>query len=181
MTFQQVLKRVAPLSVPLLILCSPSVAQRDAPHFDVFGGYSYSGFTQQFASNVGFNGWNATFKYRPEPLFAAVADFGGSYATANGFSRTTYTYLFGPEVTLPGSRVSPFAHALFGGGHMTSSLPSRSVFAFALGGGVDVRLKPRLAWRSQIDYLYGQYHVSDNQSPYPDSRYRFSTGLAFHF
>jgi hypothetical protein len=34
-----------------------------------------------------------------------------------------------------------------------------------------------LEWRAQIDHI----HVNDNQVPYPDSRYRISTGIVFRF
>jgi len=84
-----------------------------------------------------------------------------------------YTFLFGPNIALRGERFTPFAHALFGAAHTSESvsldgvsfpvlpppLPSISVglsdtsFAFALGGGVDVGLSRRFAWRIGGDFL----------------------------
>jgi opacity protein-like surface antigen len=72
------------------------------------------------------------------------------------------TLLFGPRVTLHRGKVEPFVHALFGGARASaeSSILGLSqedvgyAFAFALGGGVDVKVHNNFAIRlGQIDYL----------------------------
>jgi len=75
----------------------------------------------------------------------------------------TFTYLFGPRVSLRRSRFVPYAQALFGGARLSTSFvdPTTGIastaqngFAAAFGGGVDVRLgdrvtvKPRFKWNT---------------------------------
>lgn len=38
-----------------------------------------------------------------------------------------------------------------------------------------------LEWGAQIDPIHANFHTNDNQVPYPDSRYRVSTGIVFRF
>jgi opacity protein-like surface antigen len=72
------------------------------------------------------------------------------------------TLLFGPRVTLHRGKVEPFAHALFGVAYATAEASVQGVsddvegvaFAYALGGGVDIKVHKNLAIRvAQLDYL----------------------------
>lgn len=72
------------------------------------------------------------------------------------------TLLFGPRVTLHRGKVEPFVHGLFGGARASAEASVLSAsgeevgyaFAYALGGGVDVKVHKNLAIRlGQIDYL----------------------------
>jgi hypothetical protein len=105
-----------------------------------------------------------------------VADLDGHYGSSNGIGTSTNTYLFGPQISLP-SRVSPFAHLLLGGAHISEAGFGRSSFSMALGGGVDVSLfHDQFYWRViQTDYLMTQFgsHAQNN--------FRASTGIVFRF
>jgi len=73
-----------------------------------------------------------------------------------GVSLNTYTYLFGPRLTLRNpSKINPFAQALLGGSRITvgSGGGSTNQFAYSVGGGVDICVLPRLAFRPQVDYI----------------------------
>jgi hypothetical protein len=143
------------------------------------------------------NGWEASATYRFLPFLGLAADFSGHYGPSfNSFSSNAHqhTYLFGPEVSLP-SRVSPFAHVLFGVTHQSinaspppnfipvSPVPynaiaatSDSGFAAAFGGGIDLRLVPHLWIRPiQLDYLVTRLHGGTQNQP------RVSAGVVFHF
>jgi hypothetical protein len=58
-------------------------------------------------------------------------------------------------------RIEPWAHVLFGGAHFrfsqtggpTASLTKLNNFALVGGGGADIKLGTRLAWRVQADFL----------------------------
>jgi hypothetical protein len=181
----------------------------------VFGGYSYLRppvtvtesncpspnmcpvipvFLLQVTNRQNLNGWEFTGTYRFLPFLGLAADVSGHYGpsvgNSNGTSRThQYTYLFGPEVSLP-SRVSPFAHVLFGGTHQSISASSfagsnivnsvlattDSGFATAIGAGIDLKLVPHVWIRPiQIDYLVTRLHSgTQNQA-------RVSAGVVVHF
>jgi opacity protein-like surface antigen len=72
------------------------------------------------------------------------------------------TLLFGPRVTLHRGKVEPFVHGLFGAARATAEAPDLGVsagnaayaFAYALGGGFDVKVHNNFAIRlGQVDYL----------------------------
>lgn len=96
----------------------------------------------------------------------------------------THTFLAGPQFSWRRERFTLFAHELFGAGHTgidtdrTNFLvpgSSSNAFALAAGGGIDINLNSRLAWRVQPDYLRTTFfHSSQNNL-------RVSTGLVFKF
>ncbi len=74
-------------------------------------------------------------------------------------------------------RLEPWGHVVVGGVHMQPQTAgnSRSSFAFALGGGVDWRWKPQVAWRVQADWVRSQlYQGSQNN-------FQIATGIVFDF
>ena len=148
----------------LLVLVSlPARAQDKA---EIFGGYSYVR-----SSGVNLNGWNASGQYKFTDWLGGVGDFGGYY----GSGSSTYTYLFGPQVSMP-SRVSPFGHLLVGGAHFSAGPVGFSSFSLAVGGGVDVGITDRFSWRAaQADYLLTQFGGGSQNN------FRFSTGIVFRF
>jgi hypothetical protein len=127
------------------------------------------------------NGWELSGAFNFRHWLGAVADFGGNYGTVQGASTHFNTYLFGPQVRLPGP-VSPFAHVLIGGAHESigsngSVIPaSASAFAAAVGAGIDVSVAPFLSLRAiQLDYLVTRFGSSTQSQP------RASIGLVLHF
>jgi hypothetical protein len=143
------------------------------------------------------NGWELSATYRFLPFLGLTADVSGHYGSAvNSFSSNAheYTYLLGPEVSLP-SRVSPFAHVLFGGTHQSISgvtpnpgpvipiptynaiIPASNLgFATAIGAGFDLKVIPHVWIRPiQIDYLITRL-VGNTQN-----QVRASAGVVLHF
>ncbi len=207
----------AVLALVLLALAPAALFAQDK--FVVFGGYSYLrppvSVEQTFVctgpvcplqpgvvvppsiltNRQNLNGWELSATYRFLPFLGLAADFSGHYGSAiSGFSSRTHqqTYLFGPQVSLP-SRVSPFAHVLFGATHQSVSASlgpivpveggqlailstSGSAFAAALGAGIDLKLLPHIWIRPiQIDYLVTRLRSSTQNQP------RVSAGVVFHF
>ena len=163
------------------VLGSLLAAAQDMSKFDLFGGYSYfNGSTSGATSRYSLNGWNGQGTVYLNHWLGATADFGGYYGSPFGLSANNYSFLFGPTVRVPMTRVSPFAHVLFGADRAQESLLGGSTtdtsFGMALGGGVDIPVKGVLAIRAgQVDWLYTN-HFSTGQN-----NVRVSTGVVFRF
>ena len=143
---------------------------------DVSVGYSY--FRLGGSGGVNQNGVSGSIAYKPNPWLGIVGDFGGYHASPGGVSLNTYTYLFGPRLSLHNpSNVTPFAQALFGGSRITagSGLGSSNQFAYSVGGGVDFGILPHLALRPQVDY------VGLNTTGQRTNCTRVSMSLVVHF
>jgi hypothetical protein len=156
----------------LLFLVPLSAQAQDK--VELFGGYSYMRLRNSPSANL--NGWEIAGQYKFTDWLGGVADFDGHYGSANAIGTSTYTYLFGPQISLP-SRVSPFAHLLLGGAHISQAGFGSSSFSMAIGGGIDVGLfHDQLYWRViQTDYLMTQFesHAQNN--------FRASTGIVIRF
>ena len=98
----------------LCLLASLSARAQD-DKVEVFGGYSYMHFHN--SPSVSLNGWEASAQYKFTDWLGGVADFDGHYGSIHGAGTSTYTYLFGPQISYP-ARVSPFGHLLLGGAHL---------------------------------------------------------------
>lgn len=143
--------------IALLVIAAPFAARaQQTPAADVSVGYSYfriggSGGTNQ-------NGVSGSLAYHLNNWAGAVADFGVYHSSPSGVGLTTVTYMFGPRFSYnTDSKVTPFAQALFGGGHMSASAGGVSAtsnpFAYSFGGGADLNLSDRMAFRPQVDYV----------------------------
>ncbi len=156
-----------------LLLLSSFPAAAQSWHADVFGGYNYTRLDA--GGGVNLNGWAASLNLKPVGWFGIVSDFSGSYGSPFGPTTSFYTYLFGPQISLP-ARVSPFAHVLVGGAHITTGPFSDSAFATAVGGGFDAKVLPHIYWRIfQADYLITRF-ASNTQN-----NVRVSSGIVIHF
>ena len=139
------------LLLGLCSLASVSAQAQDQDKAEVFGGFSYLRF---HSSNL--NGWEASGQYKFRDWLGGVADVDGHYGSINGIGTSTYTYLFGPQISLPGS-ISPFGHLLLGGAHNSTGGVGNSSFAMALGGGVDAEIVHVIHWMLvQADYVMKQ-------------------------
>jgi opacity protein-like surface antigen len=198
------------LCAVFLVLAGAAAAEAQLPSANVFFGYSYEHATATAprlfpdqagvvtSGSSGLNGWNASVEGKVLPLIGIVADFSGHYGsqtvtaqcgfinipcvpTREPMEATVYHFLAGPQLSFTVGKVRPFAHALFGGAHLSESAKappfaaSDTGFAYALGGGVDYRLLGPLRWRVQGDF------VRDCFFPGSQNNFRFSTGPALHF
>jgi hypothetical protein len=154
----------------LFVALLPAAAQDKV---EVFGGYSYMRFRP--GTDLNLNGWEASAQYKFRDWIGGVADFDGHYGSPSGVGTSVYSYLFGPQVSLP-SRVSPFAHVLLGGAHFSAAGFGDSAFAMAIGGGIDTEIKQGISWRIiQGDYLLTRFGSQTQNNG------RISTGVVFRF
>ena len=159
-----------------------------------------------FQIHRGFNGWEAAGQYNANRWFGLKADFAGHYGTLLtakfsglpplpplSFSsphQHMYDFLFGPVISYRSHRYTAFVHGLIGAEHtgfgtfslqglpltLPSTSSSRTDFAFALGGGLDINLLPGLALRpAQIDYQFVRTDTSHQNN------LRISSGLVIAF
>lgn len=162
-----------------VLIFAPAAAQ-EVPQAEVFGGYAYAG--------EGTHGWNASVAGNVNSWLGLVGDFTGQYsrlAEPDVSERIrTHSFLFGPQLSARGRRVTPFARALFGASHVRTRATefgqnfafSDTSFATALGGGLDVRLSRRVALRAvQLDYVRTRF-FGETQN-----KGRLSFGLVFRF
>jgi hypothetical protein len=166
------MKKLIFLFLALSVFAIPSRAQS----FDASVSYSY--FRLGGSGGTNQNGVSGSLAYNYKNWLGIVGDFGGYHASPLGVSLNTYTYLFGPRVTLRNrSKINPFAQALFGGSRITigSGGGSFNQFAYSVGGGVDIGLLPHLAFRPQVDY------VGLNTSGSRTNCTRVSAGFVIHF
>jgi hypothetical protein len=140
------------LIIPFLALSVFAIPSR-AQSVDVSVGYSY--FRLGGSGGINQNGVSGSLAYNLKSFswLGIVGDFGGYHASPGGVTLNTYTYLFGPRLTLRNpSKITPFGQALLGGSRLTDG-GSSNQFAYSIGGGVDIGLLPHLAFRPQVDYV----------------------------
>jgi opacity protein-like surface antigen len=171
-------------SLLVLCLPLAASAQEVAPRVEISGGYSFlrvdlgavpadivpggdlgkldtHGFNLSFAANAARHvGIISEFSQ-----FTKTESFnilGSPIADGVNVKIRVLTLLFGPRVTLHRGKVEPFVHALFGGARATAEAPDFGVsagdaayaFAYALGGGFDVKVHNNFAIRvAQLDFL----------------------------
>ena len=161
------------LLLGLVFLISLSAhAQGVGDKVELFGGYSY---LRTSSPSVNLNGWELAGQYKVTDWLGGVADFDGHYGSFGGFSTSLHTFLFGPQISWP-ARVSPFAHVLFGGAHISAGGFSDTSFAMAIGGGIDARLVHGIYWR----IIQGDYLPTFISGAREDNT-RLSTGVVFRF
>ena len=169
----------------LTLSCAVAAAQ--VPKGNIYFGYSYGSADLNSNNRSNLNGWEGSLEGSFLPWISIVADVNGLYGK-NDFPSSTqifrvdakeYNYLFGPRVSVSIGRVRPFVHALFGASHVSVSTTGYSAsdtsFGEALGGGLDFKLIPLLAWRFQGDYLQTRFFGNTQNNG------RFSTGIVLRF
>ena len=170
-------------------------ASAQIPRGNVFFGYSYLNTDLSSSSRANANGWEASVEGKIIPFIGIVADFDSHYGSQNftttcplcpvgvpltgtvNASFTERNYLFGPRVSVSVAKFRPFAEALFGGAHVNinNGVGSDTSFATAIGGGLDYKLIPLLAWRVQGDYVQTRFFSATQNNV------RISTGIVLRF
>jgi len=187
------MKRSGIIIAFILVFVPPLRGQDDYPKAEVFGGYSFfHGSADSAGHNL--NGWGASFFAAGTRYVGATADFSGAYGSGTFFpvcpvtvilgcppqtqSLAAYHFLFGPRFTFRSHRARPFAEALFGVSTLRLEKEGpQTGFAMGFGGGVDVPISKRLAYRIfQADYI--PTRRSDGGWNHD---FRVQTGIVFTF
>lgn len=196
------IRTIRAIGISLLLFIATGACAQNAPDGEIFGGYQYfhanSGVSFSGFDNFSLNGWEGAVSGYFSRNVGITADFAGVYGTPainlppiGSFDIHThlYTFMFGPTVRVANkSPLQPFAHALFGGAHLTGSVgipvsgfggsitDSDTGFAWAAGGGLDFKAIPLISLRvAQFDFV--QTHIGgDNQN-----HFRYSAGVVLRF
>jgi len=167
----------APGIAALVVFTSvPAIAADTAPPVEVFAGYSYTKDGGQ-----GLNGGEASLAIRLTGWIGAEADVSAHYGSALGTRTTRLFFMAGPRFAYRAGRFTVFAHYLAGGARSGSGLTvvgvditqTRTDFAMAFGGGVDLGISDRWAVRVQADYALISADGVTEKEP------RFSAGFAY--
>ena len=188
------------LLILLVGLCAGG-AQAQLPGGNIFFGYTYSG-GDVFANSSGlqgshstnFNGWELSGEGKFLPWIGLVGDLSAHYGSHDVVACSTsappscasvnmdgkrVSFMVGPRVSVPVGRFTPFAHAMVGISHQSdhgSGLSnSDTSLITAIGGGIDYKLIPAVAWRLQGDELHTRLFGS------AQDHFRFSTGIVVRF
>ena len=171
------------------IFLAAGLAQAQIPTSgNIFVGYSFS--QAEPSADVNLNGWEASLEGKFLPWVGIVGDFGATYGSSNltfpcppnifqcGTVTTNvkrYTYLFGPRISVPVGRFTPFAQLLVGAAHINTFGNTDNSFATAVGGGLDYRLIHGLAVRLQGDEIHTNFFSTG------ENHFRFSAGIDIRF
>lgn len=190
--------------ISVLLLGSLAMGQADgrpSKRFELFGGFSW--ISQDISltnpNGTGPIGWNASITFPQPHSLGVVVDVSGFYPSYSfgcgsscSESAKIHSFLAGPQISASHGRVRPFArfligdtymNATYGNGGSLQTFTSHNSFTFGAGGGVDVNLNHRLAWRAQVDWLHNGFMTSDNQRTYQEhhNAARLSTGIVIRF
>lgn len=203
-----------------LLLCATSTfAQEELQRVEVSVQYSYLRFnpTLPHLNNRSFNGGGGSITFNIDRYLGIKAEFMGygsttwtaavtsPIITSRGIIPTgvfstqanMFTYMFGPVVRFPASRLSPFVELLFGGsnsngygnlsraviagGGTVSATGTQHPFTMAVGGGLDVHVSHHVSFRPvELDYMLTRY-TNPFTSTNNQNHFRYSAGLVFRF
>jgi hypothetical protein len=152
-------------------------ALHEVARVDLFGGYSHQTLNSSSGGGPGANGWAADMQANFGSSFSLVTAFSGVSGSQFGADLKLHSFLMGPRLTFRTRRGNIFVHTLVGGALLKASAAGvedqSSGLATAMGGGVDVRLKRRISFRVQTDYLMTEIAQKTQNN------IRFSTGLVY--
>jgi len=184
----------------LLVLCLPlaALAQEEAPKVEMFGGYSYLRvYPGEGADGVSTHGFNTSLAGNITRSIGIVGEYSRFTKSLNASDiiddptlgiiearARVSTFMLGPRFTLRGGNAEPLVPALSGGARATcaNSAPGGSLevsgaaFAYALGGGLDIKVHDNFAIRvAQLDYLHARVASQGLNN------LRYSAGIVLRF
>jgi len=179
--------------VVLFCVCA-GLANAQAPASgNVFFGYSFENASSSALDGLTrptMHGWEGSLEGKLAPFIGLVTDFSGHYGTQT-FTELTpgggpvnvkvtgheYEVLFGPRVSVPVGKFTPFGEFFVGVAHISSNgfSPTKTSWATALGGGLDYRLVRLVAVRVEGDYVRTNFFSTSQND------IRISTGIVFRF
>jgi len=176
-------------------------AAQSSHRVDVFVGYSL--LAQDISLTNVFNhtvvsGWNASATFPIRSHLAVVADFSGFYPSHNlgcgpqcDSTAKIHNFLGGPQFSIGSGRLRPFARFLVGDTNMytnvagtnSATFTSNNSLAFGAGGGIDFAMSPRLALRTQADWLHNGFQTTNKSRSIEEVRNvaRVSLGAVLRF
>ncbi len=175
----------ATLCAPLHVFAQDSTSfERKDPRAEVFGGYSdyRAGGKVNGVTVPDFTtGWSSQFIVNTTHWVGIVLDVNGHY---NSFA-TAHDFAAGVRFQRPLRRIVPFAEGLMGMQHFSpKGQPSQNAAAYAVGGGLDIKITPRFSVRPfQISYVNTLYDATSGSTNLDKSYFngiRAQAGLIYN-
>ena len=182
-------------TIPIILATSGQARAADPSTLDVAGGYAYSYITNGEGTSYPA-GWFASVGGHLTPVFAIVGEGGAAYRTESinfsnaGFTVTgtlhlkLYTFMGGPKFTSRSRSAKVFGQFLIGGATLSSSGTatgdgitmssggSRTYFALAPGGGVDVKTSEHFGVR-----VFATFQLLNTEAQFGEWGKVFQTGV----
>jgi hypothetical protein len=148
------MRRLLPCLCVLLFCATANFAQ-DYPKGDLTVGATLNRF-QTSVGRQNLFGVTVAPAINFRKWYALEADVTFTSKNVAGITRSAFTYLIGPRFTKrsDNSKLEPFVHALFGGGHIHGIGGTNDGWAGKFGGGLDIVAGKNVAVRvGQVDYF----------------------------
>jgi hypothetical protein len=158
---------------------------------NVFVGYSFENASSSALDNItrpNFHGWEGSLEGKLAPFIGLVTDISGHYGTQTitelppgpivvSVTGHEYEVLFGPRISVPVGKFTPFGEFFVGVAHVSSNgfSPTNTSWATAFGGGLDYRLVRLVAVRVEGDYVRTNFFSTSQDD------IRISTGIVVRF
>jgi hypothetical protein len=203
----------------VLLSSTVAFAQEETQRVELFGEYSYLRFnpTLPHLNNRSFNGGGGGATFNINHYLGIKAELMGYGSTS--FTTTVdapiatpkgtvpagtfhsqgnmFTYLFGPVVKVPLSRITPFGELLFGGsnsngyanlskaiiagGGTISASGTQHPFTMAFGGGLDVHINHNFSIRPiELDWVLTRY-TNPLTNTNNQNSFRYTAGFVYRF
>jgi hypothetical protein len=176
----------------LLVVCAGFANAQIPGSGNIFFGYSFENTSSLAIGNItraNLQGWEGSLEGKLVPWIGLVTDFSGHYGTQNfteltpngpttvGVTGHEYEVMFGPRVSVPVGKFTPFGEFMIGLAHISTagSFPTNTSYATALGGGIDYPLIRLVAVRVEGDYVATHFYSTTQND------LRMSTGIVFRF
>ena len=158
----------------ILILCSAASAMAQVPWAELEAGYC--AVAQDKVERLDGGCFNIAGNVLNS--VGIVTDIGVHRLDETNSFGNLFTYMFGPRLSINhGGRLTPFGQALVGGARLRVTVPgclsttgcstNSNAWAFAAGGGVDVKLSQHIAVRLlEVEYLmtrFGDTHQNNGR------------------
>jgi hypothetical protein len=171
---------------------NPEISQLHSRSFNGGGGSISYSFMKNFAIKAEFMGYGSTdftTTFTSPTITPRGTILPGTYSSQGNM----FTYLFGPVIKFPVSKVTPFGEILWGGSNSNGyvnlsrsivsigAAPTQHPFTMAVGGGLDFNVSTHLAIRPlEIDYLLTRYNnpISNINN---QNNFRYIAGAIFKF
>jgi hypothetical protein len=126
----------------LLVVCAGFANAQIPGSGNIFFGYSFENTSSLAIGNItraNLQGWEGSLEGKLVPWIGLVTDFSGHYGTQNfteltpngpttvGVTGHEYEVMFGPRVSVPVGKFTPFGEFMIGLAHISTPDPSRPI------------------------------------------------------
>ncbi|HWG58336.1 MAG TPA: outer membrane beta-barrel protein [Candidatus Acidoferrales bacterium] len=183
----------------LLLFLAATASAQEGPRLEIFGGGSYTWYTQPSGVHLNMPGWTASADYYIFHWISAQIEGTGAYNRYGSYGGVTspatiYAARLGPMIfPLGHRRLTPWVHFLFGAAYYDHSYPAYGGFpassytavsySWEGGAGLDLTIKKHWAVRLlQADYGQVSFAPGTGSSYGPkQSTYHAAIGVIYRF